>query len=138
MDSYPRGANPITIELKNSAETMETFDNAERSVIGMDHAQIGAHVLEHWGLPDALVMAVRHHHRPAGAAGHAAQPLVDVVHIADAVASMLGLGAGREGLGYAVSLEVAERFQLDGVKLESFAARVVVAVEEVLQIIETF
>lgn len=125
-------------ELKTAASANATFDAAERGVIGMDHAEIGAEVLQHWGLPEALVLAVRCHHRPEGADGHPAQPLVDVVHVADAVALMLGLGAGREGLGYQVSDDVVQRLDLDERKLESFAARVVVGAEEILQVIETF
>ncbi len=38
--------------------------DAEREVLGVDHAEVGALVAEHWRLPDALVQAIRFHHRP--------------------------------------------------------------------------
>jgi putative nucleotidyltransferase with HDIG domain len=36
----------------------------ERDVIGLDHAQIGAAILERWGLPLNIVHCVRFHHEP--------------------------------------------------------------------------
>ncbi len=38
--------------------------DAEREVLGVDHAEVGALVAEHWRLPDPLVEAIRFHHRP--------------------------------------------------------------------------
>lgn len=40
---------------------------AEREVLGIDHAQAGARLLRRWGFPERLVRGVRCHHRPAGA-----------------------------------------------------------------------
>ncbi len=37
---------------------------AERAVLGLDHAEVGARLCERWGFPDVLVDAVRFHHEP--------------------------------------------------------------------------
>ena len=37
---------------------------AERATLGLDHAEIGARLAEQWGLPAALVDAIRMHHEP--------------------------------------------------------------------------
>ncbi|HEX3718069.1 MAG TPA: HDOD domain-containing protein [Verrucomicrobiae bacterium] len=37
---------------------------AERAVLGVDHAEAGACLLEKWRLPEILVEAVAHHHSP--------------------------------------------------------------------------
>ena len=37
---------------------------AERQTIGRSHAEIGGYLLGLWGLPDAIVTAVSHHHAP--------------------------------------------------------------------------
>jgi HD-like signal output (HDOD) protein len=37
---------------------------AELIVCGMDHAEAGALVLRHWGLPDRFIEAVLFHHQP--------------------------------------------------------------------------
>lgn len=40
----------------------------ERSLLGTDHAVVGARAAREWGLPDSLVQAIAHHHDPAGVA----------------------------------------------------------------------
>jgi putative nucleotidyltransferase with HDIG domain len=47
---------------------------AETLLIGVDHAELGARILESWRFPEVIVEAVRFHHRPAetGSAGAAA------------------------------------------------------------------
>lgn len=37
---------------------------AERAVLGVDHAALGAYLLAGWGLPPVIVSAVRYHHAP--------------------------------------------------------------------------
>ena len=38
--------------------------DVERELRGTSHAEVGAHLLELWGLPDAIAEAVAYHHRP--------------------------------------------------------------------------
>jgi putative nucleotidyltransferase with HDIG domain len=47
---------------------------AETLLFGVDHAELGARILESWRFPEAIVEAVRFHHRPAesGSIGAAA------------------------------------------------------------------
>jgi len=66
---------------------------AERRVLGTDHAAVGASVAEAWGLPEALVEAIGAHHVP----GEGADALVRLVHTADLVARALGIGSGTAG-----------------------------------------
>ena len=37
---------------------------AERSLLGLTHAEVGAMVAEQWNFPDALAQAIRDHHEP--------------------------------------------------------------------------
>ncbi|MGA8211900.1 MAG: HDOD domain-containing protein, partial [Nocardioidaceae bacterium] len=37
---------------------------AERTLLGVEHAEIGAIVARHWRLPDTVVAAIAHHHEP--------------------------------------------------------------------------
>lgn len=41
---------------------------AERSIVGLDHAELGASACARWGLPTRLVSIVRHHHDAAWSA----------------------------------------------------------------------
>ncbi|MEM7337939.1 MAG: HDOD domain-containing protein [Actinomycetota bacterium] len=55
---------------------------AERDLIGLDHAETGALLLELWNIPDSIAQAIRFHHRPS----ETELPAAQVVYVADAVA----------------------------------------------------
>jgi HD-like signal output (HDOD) protein len=61
---------------------------AEREVMGFDHAAVGRTLLAHWQLPQALAEAVGDHHNVAGMGLDAA-----IVHVADAAAVAVGFGS---------------------------------------------
>ena len=66
-----------------------SLEHAERTVLGVDHRQVGARLAEHWHFPPPLVHAI-------GAFGSPDEgepdELTDVVHIADIVVQALGIG----------------------------------------------
>lgn len=41
--------------------------DAEREVLGVDHAALGAHLLDTWNLPEPILSGVGHHHEPRAA-----------------------------------------------------------------------
>jgi HD-like signal output (HDOD) protein len=75
-------------------------------VLGIDHAEVGAFLLERRKLPEYLVETVRWHHQPEH---HPGDPLVaNVVHLADIVCLMAGVGAGVDALSCRPSNQVME------------------------------
>jgi HD-like signal output (HDOD) protein len=56
---------------------------AEKEVLGLDHAEVGAALLQSWRLPENIVEAVANHHRPVA---KTRPPLSVEVHIANAIA----------------------------------------------------
>jgi putative nucleotidyltransferase with HDIG domain len=69
---------------------------AEKAALGVQHAEIGARVLERWAFPSCLVAAVGFHHDPAATRSNerrAAQ-----VYLANVVAYLLGKGCGQQVL----------------------------------------
>jgi putative nucleotidyltransferase with HDIG domain len=74
---------------------------AERTVLGMDHAQVGQKLLQYWNLPDALQDAARRHHSLEICSG-TSQPLTTMVAIGDTLARLHGSGFepafGEEGI----------------------------------------
>ena len=72
----------------------------EHDVYGVDHTQVGAHLLNLWGLPPEFCRPVREHHAPP--AGGEGFPLSVALHLADARhggGAMAGIFAdGRWGL----------------------------------------
>jgi len=57
----------------------------EREARGSTHAELGAHLLDLWGIPHTIVEAVAYHHAPRAAHG-ALFDHVTAVHVADALA----------------------------------------------------
>ena len=51
------------IQTHVSEEGLRRFE-AEREVVGTDHAEVGACLLHVWRLPERLIEAVANHHRP--------------------------------------------------------------------------
>ena len=86
------------------------FNEAERRILGLDYAEVGAVLLEQWNLPDNLVNAVRWHLDPDQCPGD--QTAVDLVHVSNALVMLSGCGLGADGLSYAVSEASMERLGL--------------------------
>lgn len=62
--------------------------DAEQSLLGICHVEIGGWVSRHWCFAPEIVQAIEHHHWPTDAP---VEPLTDVVHIADAITHALDL-----------------------------------------------
>ncbi len=60
---------------------------AEERVHGFSHAEIGAYLLDLWGLPLPIIEAVAHHHHPERA-GEETFGVVGAVHVADRLAHL--------------------------------------------------
>ena len=97
------------------------FEQVERSIFGIDHAEIGANILKRWSFPSSMISAVRWHHDPDGAPQ--TSHLIDVVHVADVLCLMSGIGVGREGLQYRPSPTACERIGLTEALLEKVASQ---------------
>jgi putative nucleotidyltransferase with HDIG domain len=92
-----------------------TFIDAEREMLGFDHAEVGALVVKKWNLPEALEEAVRLHHRAMSA-------LVDptlcaIVSLANSACVKLGIGPERFPKLDLSSLDVAARLNMTADRL---------------------
>lgn len=72
-------------EVMTSFQGMDSLLEAEVSVLGFTHAEIGLWLADKWSLPDIILDTVRFHHRPSAAVRN--RELVSVVHIADCITS---------------------------------------------------
>jgi putative nucleotidyltransferase with HDIG domain len=113
-----------------------SFVEAEREVLGFTHADIGARLGQNWSLPEPIVRCIRHHHDPDALP----QPdlLVDLVHLADAIGLLTGIGCGEaDGLAYAVRAAVLRRRALDLAALEKVGVEVVLELKSVRRLFAT-
>lgn len=90
--------------------------DAEKLVIGCDHAEVGASLLHHWRIPDVVVEAVANHHKaPAGRN----DLLSAAIHLADATAHQTGASPGWESFAVARHDSALTILQLSAVDLDN-------------------
>mgnify|MGYP000215212044 CR=1 FL=1 len=100
-----------------------TFCEAEAEVLGFTHAEVGALLAERWRLPAPIVRAIRHHHDPKAAPE--TETIIDLVHLADAVCVLMGVGGGDDGLFYRAQPDVVARHHLGEQQLEAIGCEIV-------------
>lgn len=95
-------ANTFKEILATTQEKQIPFSVAEHEVMGFDHQEIGEKILEKWQFPEVLRAIVRYHHQP-DLAPKQFQMQVSIVHIANTIALMAGIGIGSDGLYHELS-----------------------------------
>lgn len=99
-----------------------SFLEAEKAILGFDHAEIGEKVAEKWNLPKALVDSIGHHHTPEDS--NINQLLVSIVHVADAITMMMGVGLGLDGLAYSLSPVAIDALGLTEIDFDNIISNV--------------
>lgn len=86
---------------------------AERELLGIDHAELGAQLARHWQFPPAMVAAIAGHHGPGQSTGLGGRPsLTDLLQGADAVAHALDLHQAEDERVPAICPQLVLRLQL--------------------------
>jgi HD-like signal output (HDOD) protein len=70
--------------LRKTQDGVQPYHQAEREVMGITHAEVGAYLFGLWGLPFPIVETVAFHHNPGAVDGGQCEVLA-VVHAADAL-----------------------------------------------------
>ena len=89
------------------------FNEAEKMVLGIDHAEVAGELLGKWSLSEEVTACARWHHEP-DKAGPEHQQLVDLIHVADVLCINVGWGMGSDGLQYKLDESAAKRL---GIKI---------------------
>jgi putative nucleotidyltransferase with HDIG domain len=104
---------------------------AEKTVLGANHAEVGACLLRNWSLPEFIVEAVAHHHAPI------VQPVAQlsaVVYLANCAAHLVGPSpGGSDVFALHPSPGVAELLGMNQEKIEQMVAGVHGAMKAVNQ-----
>jgi putative nucleotidyltransferase with HDIG domain len=88
---------------------------AEKAILGTDHGEVGACLLESWRLPAEIVEAVANHHRPV----YEPEPRLSApIHVANCVAHMIGSAPGWEGFAERTNERAAEALELSPENIE--------------------
>lgn len=106
-----------------------SFNEAEQMVLGIDHAEVAAVLLQSWNLPSEVVEAARWHHDPHRA-DEKYRRIVDLIHVADFLCLNFGFGMGSDGLHYRLDESASKRLGLKVGMAEEVGSRVMIGVEE--------
>jgi HD-like signal output (HDOD) protein len=87
-----------------------SFIEAEKEVIGIDHAELGAMVAEEWNFAPKMVKVIRNHHLSEGLSNIDFE--TSIVFLADTLCMMMGIGVGVDGLAYRFHSEVLEHLNI--------------------------
>ena len=112
------------------ADGQQSFLNAEKQILGFDHSEIASEVCKSWRVPQTLTIPIRYHHYPSQSKG---DTLAYIVHMADAIAMMTGLGLGIDGLLYQMDDKAAEFLGLQQQDVSNIMDEVVESVENIAE-----
>jgi HD-like signal output (HDOD) protein len=122
---------------KQATRVFELYDSrrmllrdAEREILGFDHAEIAQELLRVWQLPPNLVQAVAWHHQPLGAGFF--QMESSVIHVADYLVHAMQMGNSGERFVPPLNLRAWERVGLAPDSLES----VMKSIDEQIEAVE--
>jgi putative nucleotidyltransferase with HDIG domain len=88
LDPYVR-ERKVLFDYYYANHPQKAVQDAERDILGFDHAVIAAILCENWSLPRSISFGIRHHHQPSSAGGH---QLSHIVHLADCITNQAGMG----------------------------------------------
>ena len=108
------------LQIVNQEKT--SFEVAERQVLGVDHAEVGAALLEHWDFPTDIVEACRWHHQPESLTDES--PVLDLVHVADSICLMGGIGVGIDEAHYQTSPKIVSRLNLEAAMTDKIVSEI--------------
>jgi len=95
-----------------------SFLEAEETVLGINHAELGGKIAEHWNFPVEIREAIAFHHRP-DLLQKSDKIMPWIVYMADEACLMMGIGSAVEGLAQRAVSELLQKFNLRMKDLET-------------------
>jgi len=96
------------------------FREAEKAVLGIDHAELGALVARVWQFSPMMIDIIGSHHWPAQAI--LAKAETAIVHAGDMLCMMMGVNDGLDGLAYRFDQDTIESLGMTDVDLQTITA----------------
>jgi len=103
-----------------SSHPEKTIQDAERDILGFDHAVIAAILCEKWNLPKSISFGIRHHHQPSSAGDH---QLSHIVHLADYITVQTGSRGGGKAAILTLDETTPSMVPLDAGTLQNVAQK---------------
>lgn len=111
------------IQLIEEVEKSEiSLIEAEKLLLGVQHAEIGGRLLARWKFATGLVTAVWFHHNPGAAESH--KKLASCLYLGNMISHFMGFGFGYQSLAVKGRAEALEALKIDADSLPRFMIQV--------------
>lgn len=97
-----------------------SFREAEKAVLGIDHAELGGMVAKVWQFSPAMADIITYHHQPEQA--QRAKQETAIVYTCDILCLMMGISDGTDGLAYRFYRKTIESLGMDDRDLQAIIA----------------
>lgn len=95
------------------SDNQQTFLEAEKEILGFEHAEIAAKVCEKWHFPKTISAAIRYHHQPSQLLSN---KLAYIVHVADQITAWIGMDID------GITLEISDNsLEVVGIEVEEIS-----------------
>jgi len=92
------------------SDNQQTFLEAEKEILGFEHAEIAAKVCAKWHFPKTISTAIRYHHQPSQLLSN---KLAHIVHVADQITAWIGMDID------GITLEISDNsLEVVGIEVE--------------------
>ena len=105
-----------------------TFLDAEKKILGFDHAEIAAKVCDKWHFPKTISTPVRYHHNPVR---FRTNELAYIVHVSDKIA--MWSGANSDGISVEIGDKAFKALDLQVEDMEPIMDEVVASVQAIAE-----
>lgn len=106
-----------------------SFREAEKKIIGVDHAELGGMIAKMWKFSPRMVKIIRHHH--LSDISMVGDKEITTVYLADCICMMIGIGVGSDGLAYRFNNQAMKELGMDADDVSRVIARFAVRMQEV-------
>jgi len=110
-----------------------TFNEAEKEIMGYSHQEISEKILEKWNFPPVLKAIVRFYAEPDKAPDNF-KTEVSIVHIANTISIMAGIGIGSDGLYHQLSKIALDTTKITGPELEELFSKIPEMTRQIMEI----
>lgn len=103
-----------------------SFVEAEKEIVGANHAELGGMIMRQWDFPKEIELAVLQHHDQDALEK---DPLTAIVTLANAIVISMGIGVGADGLAVKIQGAGLKRFGITTMHLELCMANLLLEID---------
>jgi len=118
------------VEIKNFS-----FREAEKKVLGIDHAELGAMIAKMWKFSPRMINIIRHHH--LNDESKICDREIAAVYLADCICMMMGQGVGSDGLSYRFKQQVMENLGVTAADVLMIISEFGINIQQVEALLQT-